>query len=81
MARELKIPAEGGGWCGRSGEEVCSGLAGTVGDVLRAGDVLDEVYVVRVIVVLVHALTGSSLPLELSSLRRAWFTPNTRKEQ
>lgn len=43
-------------------------MAGTVGDVLGAGDVLDEVYVVRVVVVLVHALTGGSLALKLSPL-------------
>lgn len=43
-----------------------------VGDVLGAGDVLDEVYVVRVVVVLVHALAGGPLPLELTPLRRAW---------
>lgn len=42
-----------------------------VGDVLGAGNVLDEVYVVRIVVVLVHALTGGSLALELSPLRRA----------
>lgn len=49
-------------------------MAGTVGDVLGAGDVLDEVYVVRVVVVLVHALAGGSLALELSPFWRAWLT-------
>lgn len=52
-------------------------MAGTVGDVLGAGDVLDEVYVVRVVVVLVHALAGGSLALELSPLWRACLTANT----
>lgn len=81
MARELKIPAEGGGWWGRSCEEPCGRLARTVADVLGAGDVLDEVYAVRVVVVLVHALAGGSLPLELPPFWRAWFTPNTGREQ
>lgn len=70
MARELKIPAEGGGWCGRSRKEPCGRLARTVADVLGAGDVLDEVYMVRVIV-LVHALAGGSLPLELPPFWRS----------
>lgn len=81
MARELKIPAEGGGWCRGRGEETRSGLAGAVGYVLGAGDVLDEVYVVCVIVILVHALAGRSLALELSSLWRAWLAPNMGRGQ
>lgn len=52
-----------------------------VGDVLGASNVLDEVYVVRVIVVLVHALAGGPLALELSPLGRAWPTLNTKKKQ
>lgn len=77
MARELKIPAEGGGWCGGGGQEARGGLAAApVGHVLHAGDVLDEVDVVRVVVVLVHALAGGSLPLELPPLGRACITAN-----
>lgn len=60
---------------------MCSGLAGTVGDVLGAGNVLDEVYVVHVVVILVHALTGGSLSLELSPLWRAWLKPSMGKER
>lgn len=71
MARELKIPAEGGGWCGGGREEACGWLAGPEGDVPGAGDVLDEVYVVRVAVILVHAFAGRPLALELPSLWRA----------
>lgn len=48
---------------------------------MGAGNVLDEVYVVRVVVILVHALTGCPLSLELSPLWRAWLTPNMGKEQ
>lgn len=48
--------------------------SGGVTDVLGAGYVLDEVYVVHVAVVLVHALAGRSLPLEVSPLRRACLT-------
>lgn len=81
MARELKIPAEGGGWRRSRWEEACGGLTGTVGDVLGAGDVLDEIYVMRVVVLLVHALAGSSLALELSPLWRAWLVPDGGKEQ
>lgn len=55
---------------------MCSGLAGAVCDVLGSGDVLDEVYVVCVAVLLVHALAGSSLALELPPLRRAWIIRN-----
>lgn len=72
MARELKIPAEGGWWLGgRGGGEEAGGGggAGVVGDVLGAGDVLDEVHVVGVVILLVHALTGGALPLELPPLR------------
>lgn len=66
MARELKIPAEGRGWCSwRSKHRP----AGTVGDVLAAGNVLDKVNMMCVIVVLVHALAGGPLTLELPSLR------------
>lgn len=72
MARELKIPAEGGGWRGGGGEEAAGRLAGPEGHVPGAGYVLDEVDVVRVAVVLVHALAGRPLPLEMPSLRRAW---------
>lgn len=54
--------------------------AGTVGEVLGAGDVLDEVHVVRVVVLLVHALTGGSLTLEMSPLRGAWLTTNMGEE-
>lgn len=50
---------------------MCGGLAGPEGDVAGAGYVLDEVYVVRVAVILVHAFAGRSLPLELPSLWRA----------
>lgn len=72
MARKLKLPAEGGGWGGGGREEACGGPAGAVGDVLGAGDVLDEVYVVCIVIILVHALAGGALSLEISSLRRAW---------
>lgn len=72
MARELKIPAKGGGWCGRSGHTARIGLPGGETDVLGASYVLDEVYVVHVAVLLVHALTGRSLTLEVSPLRRPW---------
>lgn len=71
MARELKIPAKGGGWCGRSGDLASARCSGGETDVLGAGYVLDEVYVVHVAVVLVHALASRSLPLEVSPLRRA----------
>lgn len=71
MARELKIPAKGGGWRGRSGDLASARRSGGETDVLGAGDVLDEVYVVHVAVVLVHALAGRSLPLEVSPLRGA----------
>lgn len=73
MARELKIPAKGGGRCGRSSDTASVRRSGRETDVLGAGYVLDEVYVVRVAVVLVHALTGCSLPLEVSPLWRAWW--------
>lgn len=72
MARKLKIPAEGGGRGGRRGEEPCSYLAGPVGDILGAGDVLYKVYVVCVVVVLVHAFAGGPLPLELPPLWGTW---------
>lgn len=71
MARELKIPAKGGGWRGRSGDLASARCSGGETDVLGTGYVLDEVYVVHVAVVLVHALAGRSLPLEVSPLRRA----------
>lgn len=71
MARELKIPAEGGGWHGGGGEEAADRLAGPEGRVPCTSYVLDEVDVVSVTVVLVHALTGRPLPLEMSSLWRA----------
>lgn len=71
MARELKIPAKGGGWRGRSGDLASARCSGGETDVLGAGYVLDEVYVVHVAVVLLHALAGRSLPLEVSPLRRA----------
>lgn len=73
MARELKIPAKGGGRCGRSSDAASVRWSGGETDVLGAGYVLDEVYVVHVAVVLVHALAGCSLPLEVSPLRRAWW--------
>lgn len=66
MARELKIPAKGGGWCGWSVGRPRGETA-----VLGAGYVLDEVYAVHVAVVLVHALAGRSLSLEVSPLGRA----------
>ena len=81
MARELKIPAEGGGWCRGRREEARGGLGAAVGDCLGAGDVLDEVYVVRVVVVLVQALTGGTLALELSPLWRAWLITNMWREK
>lgn len=72
MARELKIPAKGGGWRGRSGDMAHVRLSGGETGVPGAGYVLDEVYVVHVAVPLVHALAGRSLPLEVSPLGRAW---------
>lgn len=72
MARELKIPAKGGGWRGRSGDMAHVRLSGGETGVPGAGYVLDEVYVVHVAVLLVHALAGRSLPLEVSPLGRAW---------
>lgn len=80
MARELKIPAEGGGWCRRRRKEACGGLAGTIGDIMGAGNVLDEVYMMRIVVILVHALAGGPLALELSPLWRACLTTHTKKE-
>lgn len=71
MARELKIPAKGGGWRGRSGGVAGVGRSGGEADVLGAGYVLDEVHAVRLAVVLVHALAGRSLALEVAPFRRA----------
>lgn len=71
MARELKIPAKGGGRCGRRGDLASARWSAGESGVLGAGYVLDEVYAVHVTVVLVHALAGRSLPLEVSSLGRA----------
>lgn len=71
MARELKIPAKGGGWCGWHSDMASVGWSGGETGVLGAGDVLDEVYEGRVAVLLVHALAGRSLPLEVSPLWRA----------
>lgn len=74
MARKLKIPAEGGGWWRGGGREEAAGrLAGPEGRVPSASYVLDEVDVVCVAVVLVHALAGRPLPLEMPSLWRAWI--------
>lgn len=50
------------------------GLSAGETDVLGAGYVLDEVHVVHVAVLLVHALAGRPLPLEVAPLRRAWLT-------
>lgn len=72
MARELKIPAKGGGRRGRSGDVAHVGWSAGETDVLGAGYVLDEVHVVHVAVLLVHALAGRPLPLEVAPLRRAW---------
>lgn len=80
MARELKIPAEGGGWCRRRREEACGGLARAIGDVMGAGNVLDEVYMMCIVVILVHALTGGPLALEVSPLWRAWLASHMKKE-
>lgn len=72
MARELKIPAEGGWWRGGGGQEAGGGAAGAVRDVVRAGDVLDEVDVVGVVLLLVHALAGRPLTLELPPFGGPW---------
>lgn len=58
--RELKIPAKGRWGCGWGGKETWW----AIGHVLGAGNVLDEVDVVGTILLLVHAFTGCSLPLE-----------------
>lgn len=64
-ARQLKIPAEGGWGCGRGGQKAWTGPGGAVGNILGASDVLYEVDVMGVMLLLVHALTGCTLPLEL----------------
>lgn len=48
-----------------------AGPGGAVGDVLSACDVLNEVNVMGVVLLLVHALTGCTLPLKLSPFGRA----------
>lgn len=64
-ARQLKIPAEGGWGCGRRGQKAWTGPGGAVGNILGASDVLYEVDVMGVMLLLVHALAGCTLPLEL----------------
>ena len=73
MARELKIPAEGRWWwwCGGGRAEARGRGVVVVHCVLGAGDVLDEVNVVSVVLLLVHALAGGSLTLKLPPLRGA----------
>lgn len=56
-------------------------LSGGETDVLGAGYVLDEVHVVHVAVLLVHALAGRPLPLEVAPLRRAWLAHGGRQER
>lgn len=58
--RELKIPAEGRWGCGWGGKEAWW----AIGHILGAGDVLNKIDVVGTILLLVHAFTGCSLPLE-----------------
>ncbi len=67
-ARQLKIPAEGGWGCGRGGQKTWTRSCGAVGDILGASDVLDEVDVMAIMLLLVHALAGCTLPLELPPL-------------
>lgn len=74
MSKELKIPAEGGRRVGGRGQEAGGGDVAAVGGVMPARDVLDDVSTMALVLLLVHALAGGALSLEVSPLGGPWGT-------